>query len=171
MGKPMRHRTKKSGVYVLTLQGRKKGVFRKAQTFARIFESPSLEKIDVIKAGVAPDVVEDLADAMGAPQEAVIRNLGIVKSTWSRKRQQKVPLEKDESERLMGLAALIGQVAALVREQGAAQGFDAARWFHKWIEEPLPALSGRKPAELLDTKEGQQVVADLIGAIRGGAYL
>src|ERR671914_742985 len=111
MGKSMRHRTKKSGVYVLTLQGRKKGVFRKAQTFARIFESPSLEKIDVIKAGVAPDVVEDLADAMGAPQEAVIRNLGIVKSTWSRKRQQKVPLEKDESERLMGLAALIGQVA------------------------------------------------------------
>jgi putative toxin-antitoxin system antitoxin component (TIGR02293 family) len=167
---PKSGETSKSGVYVLTMKGRRKGVFRKAQTFTKIFNSPSLEKINVIKMGVAPDVLDDLADAMGAPQEVVIRNLGIVKSTWSRKRQQKVPLEKDDSERLMGLAALIGQVAALVEEQGTPEGFDAAKWFYKWIEEPLPALSGKKPAELLDTKEGQQVVGNLIGTIRGGAY-
>ena len=140
------------------------------RTFAQVYRAQPLARIEVIKRGVAATAVDGIASAMGSPQETVIRNLGISKSTLARKRQQRAPLEKEQSELVVGLAKLIGQVAALVEEQGDSTGFDAAKWFHRWAEEPVPALGGRKPEELLDTKEGQQVVANLLETIRAGAY-
>lgn len=139
--------------------------------FGEIYRAAPLERVRLIKAGVAPGTVGDIAQAMGAPQDSVIRNLGIPKSTWARKRLQHQPLEQNASEKVIGLATLIGQVEALVAEQGAPAGFDAAKWFRDWMKQPVPALGGRKPVELLDTKEGQQIVSGLLDAIRAGAYL
>jgi putative toxin-antitoxin system antitoxin component (TIGR02293 family) len=156
-------------LYAFTVTGRK----RKAvgpRGFTAAYRAGPLERIDVIKRGIAPATVVDIADAMGAAYEAVIRSLGISKSTLARKRQQGAALEKEASERVMGLLALIGQVQTLVEEQGRPQGFDAAKWFHNWAEQPVPALGGKKPAELLDTKEGQQVVSSLLESMRAGAY-
>lgn len=159
-----------SALDALTIAGRKKGTLRPGW-FGNIYRAAPIERVQIIKAGVAPGTVGDIADAMGASREAVIRNLGIPKSTWARKKSQQTPLEQNASEKVMGLATLIGQVEALVNEQGRPEGFDAAKWFHEWIKEPVPALGGRKPAELLDTKEGQQIVSGLLDAIRAGAYL
>jgi putative toxin-antitoxin system antitoxin component (TIGR02293 family) len=139
--------------------------------FRDLYRAAPLERLKLIKAGVAPAAVGDIAQAMGAPQQAVIRELGIPRSTWARKRARHAPLESNASEKVIGLAALIGQVEALVAEQGAPEGFDAARWFREWMKQPVPALGGRKPVELLDTREGQQIVAGLLDAIRAGAYL
>jgi putative toxin-antitoxin system antitoxin component (TIGR02293 family) len=139
--------------------------------FGEIYRAAPLERVRLIKAGVAPGTVDDIAQAMGAPQDTVIRNLGIAKSTWARKRLQHEALEQNASEKVIGLATLIGQVEALVAEQGAPEGFDAAKWFRDWMKQPVPALGGRKPVELLDTKEGQQIVSGLLDAIRAGAYL
>lgn len=155
---------------VLTVAGRKKRVLASGN-FVKIYRAGRLERVRVIKAGVAPAAVKDIAAAMGSPQEVVIRQLGISRSTWARKRSQQVPLEQNASEKVMGLATLIGQVESLVKEQGEPKGFDAAKWLQGWIEQPVPALGGRKPAELLDTREGQQIVSGLLDAIRAGAYL
>ena len=38
------------------------------------------------------------------------------------------------------------------------------------IERPQPALGGRKPADLIDTPTGVEVVARLLGSIESGAY-
>ena len=154
----------------LTAAGRKKSGLR-AGRFGEVYRAAPLERVKLIKAGVAPDTVGDIAEAMGAPQEAVIRDLGIARSTWARKRSQHAPLEQHASEKVVGLATLIGQVETLVEEQGAPAGFDAAKWFRDWMRQPVPALGGRKPVELLDTKEGQQIVSGLLDAIRAGAYL
>jgi putative toxin-antitoxin system antitoxin component (TIGR02293 family) len=159
-----------SGLDLLTVAGRKKETLRPG-LFGKIYRASPIERVDIIKAGVAPGTVGDIADAMGAPREVLIRNLGIPKSTWARKQSQQIPLERNASEKVMGLATLIGQVETLVSEQGRPESFDAAKWFHEWIEEPVPALGGRKPAELLDTKEGQQIVSGLLDAIRAGTYL
>jgi putative toxin-antitoxin system antitoxin component (TIGR02293 family) len=139
--------------------------------FGEIYRAAPLERLKLIKAGVAPGTVGDIAQAMGAPQDTVIRNLGIPRSTWARKRAQHAPLEQNASEKVIGLATLIGQVEAMVAEQGAPAGFDAAKWFREWMKQPVPALGGRKPLELLDTREGQQIVSGLLDAIRAGAYL
>lgn len=154
----------------LTVVGRKKSALR-AGRFGEIYRAAPMERVRLIKAGVAPAAVGDIAQAMGAPQQAVVRELGIPKSTWARKRARHAPLEQNASEKVIGLAALIGQVEALVAEQGAPEGFDAAKWFREWMKQPVPALGGRKPVELLDTREGQQIVSGLLEAIRAGAYL
>jgi putative toxin-antitoxin system antitoxin component (TIGR02293 family) len=141
------------------------------QGFRELYRAAPLERVRLIKAGVAPGAVGEIAEAMGAAQDAVVRELGIPKSTWARKRARHTPLEESASEKVIGLATLIGQVEALVAEQGAPAGFDAARWFREWMKQPVPALGGRKPVELLDTREGQQIVSGLLDAIRAGAYL
>jgi putative toxin-antitoxin system antitoxin component (TIGR02293 family) len=152
----------------------KKAVKKRAlrsQSFRELYRAAPLERVRLIKAGVAPGAVGEIAEAMGAAQDAVVRELGIPKSTWARKRARHAPLEEAASEKVIGLATLIGQVEALVAEQGAPAGFDAARWFREWMKQPVPALGGRKPVELLDTREGQQIVSGLLEAIRAGAYL
>jgi putative toxin-antitoxin system antitoxin component (TIGR02293 family) len=163
-------KSKPAPLHSLTVAGRKKTALR-AGRFGDVYRAAPLERVKLIKAGVAPATVGDIAEAMGAPQEAVIRNLGIPKSTWARKRSQQAPLEQNASEKVIGLATLIGQVETLAEEQGAPAGFDAAKWFRDWMRQPVPALGGRKPVELLDTKEGQQIVSGLLDAIRAGAYL
>jgi uncharacterized protein (DUF2384 family) len=60
----------------------------------------------------------------------------------------------------------------IVRDSTAteAQGFDAAKWLGRWIERPQPSLGGRKPADLLDTSTGVEIVARLLGSIQSGAF-
>jgi len=140
------------------------------EIFTATYRALPLTRIEVIKHGVAASAVEGIASAMGAGQEVVIRSLGIPKSTFARKRQQGALLEKEQSELVVGLAKLIGQVEVLIEEQGDPTGFDAAKWFQRWADEPVPALGGRKPRELLDTKEGQQLVGTVLETIRAGAY-
>lgn len=50
-----------------------------------------------------------------------------------------------------------------------AKVFDAAKWLGQWIERPQPSLGGRKPADLIDTPTGVEMVARLLGAIESGA--
>src|SRR5437762_4299546 len=116
-------KTEGEALAILTVSGRKKRVLA-AGKFEEIYRAARLERVRVIKAGVAPAAVKDIAVAMGSPQEVVIKNLGISRSTWARKRSQQVPLEQHASEKVMGLAALIGQVESLVKEQRQPKGFD-----------------------------------------------
>ncbi|CAN5919172.1 hypothetical protein BH11PSE8_BH11PSE8_46960 [soil metagenome] len=76
----------------------------------------------------------------------------------------------DEGLRELGIARLVGQVQALVEESGNPEGFNAAEWIAGWLERPLPALGGRKPAEFMDTAEGQAMVANILERAQSGAY-
>ncbi len=79
-------------------------------------------------------------------------------------------LSKDESERVLGVAALIGRVQAMVEESGNPTGFDAAHWVADWLAKPLPALAGATPASYMGTFEGQRLVAELLAMSQSGAY-
>jgi uncharacterized protein (DUF2384 family) len=72
----------------------------------------------------------------------------------------------------LGIAKLLGIASEIVQDSTApeAQGFDTAKWLGQWLETPQPALGGRKPAELVETPTGLEVVTRLLGAIRSGAY-
>ena len=92
------------------------------------------------------------------------------RSTIARKMKYNSVLSKHESERVLMMAALIGQVATIVEESGDAKGFDAAAWIGQWIETPLPALGNQKPAEFMDTAAGQQLVSQLLAQSQSGAF-
>ncbi|MEQ9106291.1 MAG: MbcA/ParS/Xre antitoxin family protein [Limnobacter sp.] len=65
---------------------------------------------------------------------------------------------------------LIGQVQNLVEEYGDPVGFDAARWLGDWAFSSNNALGWLRPADYFDTVVGQEIVADLLAAIRYGSY-
>jgi putative toxin-antitoxin system antitoxin component (TIGR02293 family) len=139
--------------------------------FVHVYMAKPMDRVSTVKAGIVFRVLDAVAVAMGTRPNILVEALGIGRSTIARKKKTGSRLGKDQSERLMGVASLIGRIQATVNEQGNQQDFDAARWFKNWSEQSIPALGGRRPSELLDTMEGQQIVANLLDAIRGGTYL
>jgi len=139
--------------------------------FVHLYMATPLDRVRTVKSGIVFHVLDAVAHEMGTRPNNLVATLGIGRSTIARKKLKGMRLGKDQSERLMGVASLIGQVQAIVNEQGNQPDFDAAKWFQKWAEKPIPALGGQRPDELLDTMEGQQIVGNLLSAIRAGTYL
>ncbi|WP_051516977.1 MbcA/ParS/Xre antitoxin family protein [Herbaspirillum sp. RV1423] len=61
-------------------------------------------------------------------------------------------------------------VELIVAESGNPEKFDARMWVREWIVNPNPALGGRKPASLMNNKEGQAIIFSLISQMQSGAY-
>lgn len=141
-----------------------------AVAFAEIFEMPSLERAGLVKSGTPARVVNDISREMDITKERFVRITGLPRATVTRKIAGNKDLSSDESERIVGLAKLIGQVETMVRESGDASGFKPAKWFSAWIAEPIAALGGRRPEELLDTADGRDTVSRLLAQMQSGAY-
>jgi hypothetical protein len=62
----------------------------------------------------------------------------------------------------MAIAGLVRQAERLVRDSGGSEGFDAARWVAAWLNQPLPALGGKRPSEFM--------IANLLAQQKSGAY-
>ncbi|MCY1243257.1 hypothetical protein D9M72_562650 [compost metagenome] len=58
----------------------------------------------------------------------------------------------------------------MVETSGNPDGFDAAAWMAQWLDQPLPALGERRPAELMDTAEGQAIVSNMLSRAQSGGY-
>lgn len=72
-----------------------------------------------------------------------------------------------------GTAKLIAQVEAMLAESGdpvAAADFDVGKWLANWLEQPMPALGGRRPIEYMATFEGQERVSRLLAIMQSSAY-
>lgn len=126
-------------------------------------------KIDVIRTGVPAHRLGELSAFMNMSKEALMDSLGLSRATINRKVQREQALSPEESERVMGMQSLIGQVQAMVDPQ-MAPDFDAAKWLARWLVEPLPALGGAAPASYMDTVEGQKYVGNLLAMAQSGAY-
>jgi putative toxin-antitoxin system antitoxin component (TIGR02293 family) len=131
-----------------------------------------METVELVKQGVPARALEAVAKAMDIPKAKLASTLGIARATVDRKAKANQRLSVDESSRVLGIARLVGQVESMVTESGGeeAADFNAAHWVAAWLEQPLPALGGRRPAELMDTAEGQGVVADTVARMQSGAY-
>ncbi|ACB69158.1 conserved hypothetical protein (plasmid) [Burkholderia ambifaria MC40-6] len=138
--------------------------------FQRTYRASPMERIDWIKHGVDAHIVILLADRMATTQDWLIGILGFPRTTVVRKSKAKQPLSTEQTERVVGLSKLIGQVQSMVEESGEPAGFDAAQWVAQWIERANPALGGRKPAELMDTVAGQDLVSTVLARMQSGAY-
>lgn len=127
-------------------------------------------RIAAIRKGIPASIVGELSSTMGMSKELLLGSLGLSRATISRKERDKTALSKDESERVLGVASLIGKVQTMVEESGDPNSFDAAPWLADWLARPLPALGGATPASYMDTFEGQKLVAGLLSMSQSGAY-
>ncbi len=155
-------------------RGVPKSVFKTAAQSSTVYQdayaaSPSA-KIIQIKSGIPATRVKLLAQNMALPQTTLLKILGLARSSVSYKSTTQKLLAKDASELVLGVEALIGQVAAMVAESGDATDFDAAKWVASWLETSNPALGGAQPAAFMDTVEGQKLVASILAMAQTGAY-
>lgn len=142
----------------------------KALSPAALYRSTGLERVQMIREGVAAAALEQIVRNMGIPKDRLYGTLRLPRSTIDRKIRSNDALSAEHSERVIGLERLIGQVEVMVAQSGDPEGFDADRWVGAWLETPLPALGGAKPAEFMDTMEGQELVSRLLAQSQSGAY-
>ena len=141
--------------------------------FLDYYKSDPSERITMIRHGVEPSDVKLLAERMKLTHKHFMQSLGLKTSTVNRKHAQQTPLTRDESERVLGLAKLIGQLEKLMeesRDPDNAVDFNAAQWIGEWVQEPNMALGGKTPITFMDTSEGRDIVSNLISRLQTGAY-
>ncbi len=138
---------------------------------AAFYRATGLERVHMIRQGVPAIFLDHIAKKMDIPKERLFATLRFSRSTVDRKIQNDQTLSAEYSERVIGLERLIGQVEVMVAQSGNPKGFDADRWVGEWLQRPLPALGGAKPADLMDTMEGQELVSRLLAQSQSGAYV
>ncbi len=139
-------------------------------SYLGIFRAEPAERIAMIKAGVRARMVKRLLADLDVPQAAGLAALNLPAATVNRKVASDQTLSPAESERVIGLASLIGQLQAMIQDSGDPEGFDASAWLSRWLREPVPALGGAAPLSLLDTMQGQALVSNLLAQMQSGAY-
>lgn len=135
-----------------------------------IHRAAPVERLALIRSGVPARALTKTAADLGLTSTRICMSLGISSRTLNRRLAEGGLLSTADSDRVVGLLKLIGQVEAMVNESGDPTDFDACRWFGDWLESPCPALDGTKPVEWLDTFEGQALIANLLVQMQSGAY-
>lgn len=140
-------------------------------SFADVYAAAPQQRIELVKRGVAPSMLSEIAEGISTTEGRVMEILGLKRTTIARKRADpSATLSQDDSEKLVGLARIAGQVEVMVRESGDLTGFDPGKWLTAWLNEPIEALDGQKPADYMDTNEGQALVSNLLLQIQHGVY-
>ena len=138
----------------------------------RISAATPMELVLTERAGVQARLIKDLARHLDMPASRLFAILGVAKATAEKKVAAGESIGGQGGHAVLGLVRLLGMAQALVANSTAvaAASFDAAKWLGRWLELPQPSLGGRRPAELLDTPTGVELVARVLGALESGAY-
>src|SRR5205823_6133270 len=108
--------------------------------FREVFQSTPIKRIDLIRKGVNAADFKAFVGRLDIQQEKIFYMLDIATATVNRKASRNEALSREDSEKVLGMAKLIGQVETMLEESGdpeQTQNFDAARWLTRWMEEPI----------------------------------
>jgi putative toxin-antitoxin system antitoxin component (TIGR02293 family) len=142
----------------------------KALSYITVYRASPLERIDMIRRGIPASEAKRLFAELPIGQGAGFKALNLSTATVNKKAKQGAMLSPEESERIVGFAKLVGQLEAMIQDSGDPAAFDARAWMARWLAEPLPAFGGARPADLMDTMEGQGLVSAALAKIQSGAY-
>ena len=133
---------------------------RVPQNVAAIAALPPLEQIETIRTGIATQMFDQLAAAVGVGKEALARTLNINPQTL-RKRKSRV-LSPSEAEKSLRVARVFAMATEVLGSEEKGR---------RWLNDEIPALSGKRPLDLLDTDVGAAQVTNLLQAIKWGVYV
>jgi len=142
----------------------------KPLSYRALFDAPPMDLIHLVKRGVSAAHAKDLLGDFALARGATLKALDLPAATFNKKVKTNASLSPAEGERVIGFARLVGQVEAMVEQSGDPTGFDAKAWLARWLIDPLPALGGARPLDLMDTMEGQNLVAATLARVQSGAY-
>ena len=85
-------------------------------------------RVGLVRAGVPSTLLVRLSEKMAISKEQLYATIGVPRATANRKVRGHKTLSQDESERLLGIARLVGQVESMVQDSRDPEDFDAAKW-------------------------------------------
>jgi putative toxin-antitoxin system antitoxin component (TIGR02293 family) len=137
-----------------------------------VFSATPLEIVEIERHGVSGVFIKELSKRMEVPASRIFHILGVPKATAEKKAAAGQLVSGSGGQAAVGMIKLLGIAQSIVNNSTAAeaQAFDAAKWLGQWIERPQPALGGRRPADLIGTPTGVEVVARILGSLESGAY-
>ena len=135
-----------------------------------VYRASPLERIDMIRRGILASEAKRIFAELPIGQGAGFKALNLSTATVNKKAKLGETLSPEESERIVGFAKLVGQLEAMIQDSGDPANFDARAWMARWLTEPLPAFGGVRPADLIDTMEGQGLVSAALAKMQSGAY-
>lgn len=141
--------------------------------FRALYQAPPQDRIELIRAGIRATELKAIAADLGIPQDRFVRIFGIAQATVTRKASRRQAMSLEDSEKIVGIAKLVGQVEIMLDQSGDPElmkDFDTPKWLGRWIESPVPALGGKRPADYMDTIEGQGMVSRLLLMMQTGGY-
>lgn len=138
----------------------------------RVAGATPMEAVEIERKGVSGRYLKDLAKQLGLATTRVFRIIDVPRATAEKKAAKDELVTGRSGQAALALTKLVALANEIVAESTdlEAEDFDAAKWLGAWIERPQPALGGRKPADLLDTPTGADVVTRLLGSVASGAY-
>jgi putative toxin-antitoxin system antitoxin component (TIGR02293 family) len=144
-----------------------------AKFVQKILGATPMQLVDIERRGVGGRLLKDIANTMDIPMSRFFKIVGVPKATAEKKASENQLIAGAGGQATLGMVRLLGIARSIVDNStsDAACDFDSAKWLGQWIERPQPALGGKKPAELLDTPTGIEIVSRVLGAIESGAYL
>ena len=141
-----------------------------ALSYIAVYRASPLERIAMIRRGIPASEAKRIFAELPIGQGAGFKALNLSAATVNKKAKQGDTLSREESERFVGFAKLVGQLEAMIQDSGDPTNFDARAWMARWLTEPLPAFGGARPADLVDTMEGQGLVSAALAQVQSGAY-
>ncbi|WP_231385656.1 antitoxin Xre/MbcA/ParS toxin-binding domain-containing protein [Thiomonas sp. FB-6] len=137
-----------------------------------VAKATPMEIVEVERHGIDSIFLKDLSKFMDIPAVRIFDIVGIPKATAEKKVAAKERISGAGGQAALGLARLLAIAKSIIENSTAAEAkdFDVAKWLGQWIERPQPVLGGRKPADLIGTPTGLDMVARVLGAIESGAY-
>jgi putative toxin-antitoxin system antitoxin component (TIGR02293 family) len=137
----------------------------------RVMSSTGIVLFDAVEAGVPTYLVDVIAGATGQSASTVMDIIGVSPTTFRRKDEAGELLPDVAGHRVMGLLRVAATLRRLLEESGDPEllkAVDLDAWLAEWMQEPLPELGGRTPAELLRNPEGLRAVEQVLERMRGG---
>lgn len=135
-------------------------------------QATPMELVEAERHGIDSIFLKDLSKCMDIPAVRIFDIVGIPKATAEKKVASKASITGASGQAALGLARLLSIARSIVDNSTAdeAKDFDVAKWLGQWVERPQPALGGHKPADLISTPTGLDMVTKVLGAIESGAY-
>ena len=138
----------------------------------QVHEANRLEMVELERRGVPVAFIKDLSKRMDIPTSRMFAILGVPPSTRSRKSARGTVVNGRAGLAAIAMIQLLTLAQEIVQDSTSHQaiGFDAVQWFGRWIDRPQLALEGLRPADYLDTRTGFEIMSQLMGSMRSGAY-
>lgn len=123
-----------------------------------VFES-SLTFIRAVHTGIPGAVVREAIGVLG--HRELFANILDVKSANLSRVYRRKRLNKTDSESILDMLRLISEAALVFKSRDLA---------NEWLSTILPALGGKRPADLCDTFEGRKLVRVTLRKVEYGDF-